>query len=136
MTTAENAAFVGDTIFMPDFGSARCDFPGGDARQLYRSVQKIFALPPETRLFMCHDYQPGGRDLEYETTVARQRAENIHLKDGTSEDEFVRMREKRDATLPMPALLLPAVQVNMRAGHFPPPEDNGVSYLKLPLNRL
>jgi len=131
-----DAAFVGDTLFMPDYGSARCDFPGGDARQLYRSVRKILDLPPQTRLFLCHDYAPGGRAYAWETTVAEQRAANIHLKDGVSEEDFVAMRQKRDATLAMPVLLLPSVQVNMRAGAFPPPEDNGVSYLKLPLNAV
>ena len=131
-----DAAFVGDTLFMPDYGSARCDFPGGDARQLYRSVRRILDLPPETRLFLCHDYAPGGRPYAWETTVAAQRAANIHLKDGVTEAEFVAMREARDATLAMPVLLLPSVQVNMRAGAFPPAEDNGVSYLKLPLNAV
>ena len=131
-----DAAFVGDTLFMPDYGSARCDFPGGDARQLYRSVRKILDLPPQTRLFLCHDYAPGGRAYAWETTVAEQRAANIHLKDGVSEEDFVAMRQKRDATLAMPVLLLPSVQVNMRAGAFPPAEENGVSYLKLPLNAV
>lgn len=132
-----DAAFVGDTLFMPDYGTARTDFPGGNARTLYRSVEKIFALPPETRLFMCHDYgAPGRTDFAWETTVAEERAKNVHIKDGTSESAFVAMREARDATLGMPALLLPSVQVNMRAGQFPPPEKNGVSYLKIPLNML
>ncbi len=132
-----DGAFVGDTLFMPDYGSARCDFPGGDARTLYRSVRKIFELPPETRLFMCHDYLPEGRrDYVWETTVAEQRAGNIHLRDGISEDEFVAMRTARDATLGMPRLILPSVQVNMRAGHLPEPDDNGVSYLKIPVNAL
>lgn len=131
-----NAVFVGDTLFMPDVGSARCDFPGGDARALYASVQKILSLPPQTRLFMCHDYPPDGRAVQYETTVAEQRASNIHLKDGISEAEFVRMRTDRDATLAMPVLILPAVQVNIRAGETPPAEANGVSYLKIPLNVL
>jgi glyoxylase-like metal-dependent hydrolase (beta-lactamase superfamily II) len=132
-----DAAFVGDTLFMPDYGTARCDFPGGDARQLYRSIHRIFALPPETRLFMCHDYKAPGRDaFRWETTVAEERARNIHVHDGIGEDEFVAMRTKRDATLDMPRLILPSVQVNMRAGHMPPPEDNGVSYLKIPVNRL
>jgi glyoxylase-like metal-dependent hydrolase (beta-lactamase superfamily II) len=132
-----DAAFVGDTLFMPDYGSARCDFPGGDARALYRSVRKIFALPPETRLFMCHDYLPAGRtDYVWETTVAEQRAKNIHLHDGVSEDEFVAMRTARDAKLGMPRLILPSVQVNMRAGHMPEPEENGTSYLKIPVNKL
>ncbi|WP_298726163.1 MBL fold metallo-hydrolase [uncultured Ferrovibrio sp.] len=132
-----DAAFVGDTLFMPDFGTARCDFPGGDAQQLYRSIRKIFELPPETRLFMCHDYKAPGRDeYRWETTVAEERANNLHVRDGISEDEFVAMRTKRDATLGMPRLILPSVQVNMRAGHLPPPEDNGVRYLKLPLDAL
>lgn len=131
-----DAVFVGDTMFMPDYGSARCDFPGGDAATLYRSVRRLLSLPPETRLFMCHDYAPGGRDYAWETTVAEQRAKNLHVRDGVSEADFVKMRTERDRTLSMPALLLPAVQVNIRAGHFPPPEDNGVSYLKLPLNGI
>ncbi len=131
-----DAAFVGDTMFMPDFGSARCDFPDGDARTLYRSVHRILSLPPETRLYMCHDYGPGGRAYEWETTVAQQRAENIHLHDGISEDAFVEMRTARDETLSMPVLILPAIQVNIRAGHFPPAEDNGVAYLKIPLNAV
>ena len=131
-----DAVFVGDTLFMPDVGSARCDFPGGDARTLYASVQKILSLPPQTRLFMCHDYPPEGRAVQYETTVAAQRAGNIHLKDGTSEADFVRMRTARDATLAMPVLILPAVQVNIRAGEMPPAETNGVAYLKIPLNAL
>jgi len=132
-----DAAFVGDTLFMPDYGTARCDFPGGDARQLYRSIHKLFALPPETRLFMCHDYKAPGRDeYRWETTVAEERATNIHVRDGISEDEFVAMRTKRDATLDMPRLILPSVQVNMRAGHMPPPEANGVRYLKLPVDAL
>lgn len=132
----ECVAFVGDTLFMPDYGTARCDFPGADARTLYRSIGKILALPPETRLFMCHDYLPNGRELLYMTTVAEQRANNIHIHQGVDEDSFVKMREARDATLDMPVLILPSVQVNMRSGHFPEPEDNGVSYLKIPLNTL
>lgn len=132
-----DAAFVGDTLFMPDYGTARCDFPGGDARQLYRSIRKIFALPAETRLFMCHDYKAPGRDeFRWETTVAEEKAKNIHARDGISEDEFVAMRRARDATLSMPRLILPAVQVNMRAGHLPPPDANGVSYLRLPVDSL
>ncbi|EKE75778.1 MBL fold metallo-hydrolase [Oceanibaculum indicum] len=132
-----DAAFVGDTLFMPDYGTARCDFPGGDARQLYRSIQKIFALPPETRLFLCHDYKAPGRDeYRWETSVAEERASNIHVHDGVTEEEFVAMRTARDATLSIPRLILPSVQVNMRAGHFPSAEENGVSYLKLPLNAL
>jgi glyoxylase-like metal-dependent hydrolase (beta-lactamase superfamily II) len=129
-------AFVGDTLFMPDYGSARCDFPGGDARVLYRSMRKVLALPPATRLHLCHDYLPGGRKARWETTVAEQRAANIHVHDGVSEDDFVAMRTARDKTLGMPTLLLPSVQVNARAGHFPPPEENGTSYLKIPLNAL
>ncbi|SDE75457.1 Glyoxylase, beta-lactamase superfamily II [Variovorax sp. CF079] len=129
-------AFVGDTLFMPDVGSARCDFPGGDARALYRSVQKLLALPAQTRLFMCHDYPPDGRAPNWETTVAAQREKNIHLHDGVDEEAFVAMREKRDATLAMPALILPAIQVNIRAGELPPSESNGVRYLKIPVNTL
>jgi len=129
-----DAAFVGDTLFMPDYGSARCDFPGGDARTLYRSIRRILALPPETRLFMCHDYGPNGRPYAWETTVAEERAKNVHVKDGVGEEEFVKLRTERDRTLATPALLLPSVQVNIRAGRFPPPDANGVSYLKLPLD--
>ncbi|MBT9516289.1 MAG: MBL fold metallo-hydrolase [Methyloversatilis discipulorum] len=132
----EDAAFVGDTLFMPDYGTARCDFPGGDARTLYRSIRTLLALPPETRLFMCHDYMPDGRAPRWETTVADERAHNIHVHDGISEDDFVAMRTARDATLDMPVLILPSVQVNMRAGHLPPPEDNGTRYLKIPLDAL
>ncbi|MFZ1992029.1 MAG: MBL fold metallo-hydrolase [Alphaproteobacteria bacterium] len=132
-----DAAFVGDTLFMPDYGTARTDFPGGDARALYRSIGRIFALPPETRLFMCHDYgAPGRNEFAWETTIADERAKNIHIKDGTTEDDFVAMRTARDETLGMPVLILPSVQVNMRAGEFPPAENNGVSYLKIPLNAL
>lgn len=131
-----NVAFVGDTLFMPDVGTARCDFPGGDARALYASTRKLLSLPPETRLFMCHDYPPTDRPVAFETTVAEQRAKNIHVHDGVSEDEFVAMRTKRDATLDMPTLILPSVQVNIRAGEMPPKEDNGVAYLKIPLNAL
>ena len=132
-----NAAFVGDTLFMPDYGTARCDFPGGDARQLYRSIQKILALPPETRLFLCHDYKAPGRDeYVWETTVAAEKAKNIHVHDGISEDDFVKMRTERDKTLQMPVLILPSVQVNMRAGEMPPAEDNGVRYLKIPVDAL
>jgi len=132
-----DAGFVGDTLFMPDYGTARCDFPGGDARVLYQSIQKIFALPDETRLFMCHDYKaPGRDDYRWETTVADERENNIHVGHGKSEDEFVEMRTVRDATLDMPRLILPSVQVNMRAGHMPPAEDNGVTYLKIPLNAV
>jgi glyoxylase-like metal-dependent hydrolase (beta-lactamase superfamily II) len=132
-----DAAFVGDTMFMPDYGTARADFPGGDARILFRSLRRLFALPPQTRLFMCHDYLPEGRShYRWETTVAEERRDNIHAHDGITEDAFVAMREARDRTLAMPRLLLPSVQVNMRAGHMPPPEGNGISYLKLPVNAL
>lgn len=131
-----NAVFVGDTLFMPDVGTARCDFPGGDAHALYRSVRKLLDLPPETRMFMCHDYPPEGRDVRFETTVGEQKAHNIHIHDGVFEDEFVAMRTKRDATLDMPTLILPSVQVNIRAGQMPPADDNGVSYLKIPVNML
>ncbi|MGR4870450.1 MBL fold metallo-hydrolase [Variovorax sp. LARHSF232] len=131
-----DAVFVGDTMFMPDVGTARCDFPGGNAHTLYASVRKILALPPQTRLFMCHDYPPDGRPVAFETTVAEQREKNIHLHDGVSEEEFVAMRTRRDATLEMPVLILPAVQVNVRAGEMPPKEDNGVSFLKIPINAL
>ena len=132
-----DAAFVGDTLFMPDFGTARCDFPGGDARTLYRSIQKIFELPDETRMFLCHDYKAPGRDaFKWETTVGEQKRANVHVRDGIGEDAFVEMRTKRDAQLAMPKLILPSVQVNMRAGHLPPPEDDGTSYLKVPVNRL
>ncbi len=132
-----DAAFVGDTLFMPDYGTARCDFPGGDAATLYASIQSIFALPDETRLFMCHDYLPPAReDYRWETSVADEKKNNIHVHKGVSKEEFVKMRTERDASLDMPVLILPSVQVNMRAGHFPPPEDNGVSYLKIPLNQV
>ncbi|SHN53170.1 MBL fold metallo-hydrolase [Erythrobacter sanguineus] len=131
------AVFVGDTMFMPDYGTARADFPGGDARSLFRSLRRILSLPPETRLFMCHDYLPKGRTTYvWETTVAAEREGNIHAHDGITEDEFVQMREERDATLDMPRLILPSVQVNMRAGHMPPADDNGVTYLKLPVNAV
>jgi glyoxylase-like metal-dependent hydrolase (beta-lactamase superfamily II) len=131
------SAFIGDTLFMPDYGTARCDFPGGDARELYRSIQKIFALPPQTRLFLCHDYLPPGRtEYRWETTVAEERARNIQIHDGVSEDEFAGMRKRRDATLETPKLIIPSVQVNIRAGQFPPAEDNGVTYLKVPVNIL
>lgn len=131
-----DAVFVGDTLFMPDVGTARCDFPGGNAHTLYQSVRKLLSLPTETRLFMCHDYPPEGREAQWECTVADQRARNIHVHDGVSEAEFVAMRTKRDAGLAMPVLILPSVQVNIRAGELPPPEANGVSYLKIPLNAL
>lgn len=131
-----DAVFVGDTLFMPDVGTARCDFPGGDAQALYVSTRKILSLPPETRLFMCHDYPPNDRAISFETTVAEQRAKNIHVHDGITEAQFVEMRTKRDATLDMPVLILPAVQINIRAGELPPKESNGVSYLKIPLDAL
>ena len=131
-----DAVFVGDTIAMPDVGTARCDFPGGDARQLYRSIKKLLSLPPETRLFMCHDYPPAGRDVCYETTVADERAHNIHVHDGIDEDAYVAMRTQRDAGLAMPVLILPAVQVNIRAGNLPPAESNGTVYLKIPVNAI
>jgi glyoxylase-like metal-dependent hydrolase (beta-lactamase superfamily II) len=131
-----DAVFVGDTLFMPDVGTARCDFPGGDARTLYASTRKILSLPPETRLFMCHDYPPIDRPIAFETTVAEQRAQNIHVHDSITEAQFVEMRTQRDATLEMPVLILPAVQINIRAGEMPPPESNGVAYLKIPLNSI
>jgi len=130
------AAFVGDTLFMPDYGTARCDFLGGDARTLFQSISRVLSLPPETRLFMCHDYQPGGREIQFESSVAQERASNVHVRDGISEQEFVAMRTARDETLSMPALILPSVQINMRAGQFPEPEVNGVTYLKIPLNAV
>jgi glyoxylase-like metal-dependent hydrolase (beta-lactamase superfamily II) len=129
-----DAAFVGDTLFAPWFGTARCDFPGGDARVLFHSIRRILALPPETRIFLCHDYPPEGEAPVLETTVAEERRDNVHVHDGVGEDEFVTMRTERDATLEMPTLILPSVQVNMRAGHLPPPEDNGRRYLKIPIN--
>ena len=130
-----DAAFIGDTLFMPDYGTARTDFPGGDAATLYRSIQRIFGFLPDTRLFLCHDYKAPGRDhYAWETTVAQQMAANLHIHAGISEADFVRMRTERDKTLSMPVLILPSVQVNMRGGHFPPPEGNGISYLKIPLN--
>jgi len=131
-----DAVFVGDTLFMPDVGTARCDFPGGDAPTLYRSVRKLLALPPQTRLFMCHDYPPEGREPAWETTVAAQNAANIHVREGIGEQEFVAMRRARDATLEMPVLILPSVQVNIRAGAMPPKEDNGIAYLKIPVDVL
>ena len=131
-----DAVFVGDTMFMPDVGTARCDFPGGDARILYASVKKILSLPDETRLFMCHDYPPTDRPVAFESSVGEQRRKNIHVHDGVSEAVFVDMRTKRDATLEMPVLMLPAVQINIRAGDLPPPESNGVAYVKIPLNAL
>ena len=131
-----DAVFVGDTLFMPDVGTARCDFPGGDAKTLYASTRKLLALPAQTRLFMCHDYPPTDRPIAFETTVAEQRAKNIHVHDGVSEAQFVAMRTKRDATLEMPVLILPAVQINIRAGEMPPKEANGIAYAKIPLNAL
>jgi glyoxylase-like metal-dependent hydrolase (beta-lactamase superfamily II) len=137
-----DAVFVGDTLFMPDVGTARCDFPGGDARTLYASVQKLLALPPQTRLFMCHDYPPAAagaaseRAPQCQTSVAAQRTHNIHVHSGISEQDFVELRTQRDATLAMPVLILPSVQVNIRAGHLPPAESNGMSYLKIPLNAI
>ncbi|WP_448580359.1 MBL fold metallo-hydrolase [Thermaurantiacus sp.] len=132
-----DAAFIGDTLFMPDYGTARCDFPGGDARQLYRSIRRLLSLPDSTRLFLCHDYlAPGREEFAWETTVAAQRTGNIHVKDGISEDSFVAFREARDATLAMPRLILPSIQVNIRAGHLPEPEANGTRYLKMPIDAL
>lgn len=133
---AGDAAFVGDTLFMPDGGTARADFPGGNAGQLYRSIHRVLELPDPTRLFMCHDYAPGGRPVAWETTVADERAHNIHVADGVDEDTFVVLREARDASLGMPRLILPSLQVNMRAGDFPPPDGQGRVYLKLPVNQL
>ena len=138
----DGAVFVGDTLFMPDVGSARADFPGGDARQLYASMRRLLDLPPETTMYVCHDYPPAARDAReprearWKTTVAEQRAHNIHVRDGISEEEFVAMRQARDATLEVPTLILPSVQVNVRAGQLPPPDENGVSYLRIPLNTL
>lgn len=132
----ETAAFVGDTLFMPDYGTARCDFPGGNAHTLFRSINKVLSLPANTLLYTCHDYQPGGREVQFSSTVAEQRADNVHVRNGISEEAFVAMRTQRDASLDMPTLILPSVQVNMRAGHFPEPESNGTCYLKIPLNRL
>ena len=133
----DDAVFVGDTLFMPDVGTARCDFPGGDARELYRSIHRLLALPPATRLFMCHDYPPDdARAPAWECTVADQRAHNIHVRDGVTLEEFVAMREKRDAALDLPQLIIPSVQVNIRAGQLPPADDNGVRYLRVPLNLL
>ncbi|MFG6490370.1 MBL fold metallo-hydrolase [Roseateles sp. BYS78W] len=132
----DDAVFVGDTLFMPDVGTARADFPGGDAHTLYASMRRILALPPQTRMFVCHDYPPAGRTPAWETTVAEQRAGNIHVRDGITEAEFVRMRQARDATLDVPTLILPSIQINIRAGQLPPAEDDGISYLKIPLNVL
>jgi glyoxylase-like metal-dependent hydrolase (beta-lactamase superfamily II) len=131
-----DALFVGDTVFMPDGGSARCDFPGGDAAELFHSIQRLYALPPATRVFVCHDYAPGGRELRFETTIAEQRASNIHVRDGVTEGEFVAMRRARDATLDVPNLIVPSVQVTIRAGELPPPDSNGVSYLRIPVNLI
>ena len=131
-----DAVFVGDTLFMPDGGTARADFPGGDARTLYQSIQKILVLPDETRMFVCHDYAPNGREFLWETTVGAQRANNIHVGNNASEDGFVEMREKRDASLAMPRLIMPSIQVNMRAGHMPDAEENGATYLKVPIQGL
>ena len=132
----DGCAFVGDTLFMPDVGTARADFPGGDAHQLYRSIQRLLALPLETRVYVCHDYPPATRAARWQSTVAEQRAHNIHVRDGIGEDEFVAMRTARDATLEVPTLILPSIQVNVRAGQLPPPDDNGVAYLRIPLNAL
>ena len=131
-----DAVFVGDTLFMPDVGTARCDFPGGNAKTLYQSIQKILSYPKETKLYMCHDYPPNGRTPEFCSTVGAEKSGNIHVHDGISEEQFVQMRTQRDETLQMPTLILPSIQVNIRAGHFPEPEDNGKSYLKIPLNAL
>jgi glyoxylase-like metal-dependent hydrolase (beta-lactamase superfamily II) len=132
----DDAAYVGDTLFLPDAGTARADFPGGDARMLYRSIRRLLRLPAQTRIFVCHDYPPQGREAQWETTVAAQLQDNIHVREGISEDQFVAMRTARDATLGMPTLILPSIQVNMRAGRLPPTEDNGVAYLRIPLNAL
>jgi glyoxylase-like metal-dependent hydrolase (beta-lactamase superfamily II) len=131
-----NAAFVGDTLFMPDGGSARADFPGGDAGTLYDSIQKVLSLPDDMRLFMCHDYGPGGRDISWETTVAEEKADNIHIGGGRTREDFVAMREARDKTLKMPTLIIPSIQVNMRGGKLPPADDEGTTFLKVPVNRL
>jgi glyoxylase-like metal-dependent hydrolase (beta-lactamase superfamily II) len=131
-----DAVFVGDTMFMPDVGTARADFPGGDARQLYRSMRRLLELPPQTAIYVCHDYPPATRKPQWKTTVAEQRASNIHVRDGVSEDEFVKMRQARDATLEMPTLILPSIQVNVRGGRLPPPDDNGIAYLRIPINAL
>ena len=132
-----DAAFIGDTLFMPDYGTARADFPGGDARTLFRSIRRLLSLPDQTGLHLCHDYKAPGRDTyAWETSVGEEREHNVHVRDGVSEDQFVAMREARDATLGMPRLILPSIQVNMRGGHMPEPEDNGTSYLKLPVNTL
>jgi glyoxylase-like metal-dependent hydrolase (beta-lactamase superfamily II) len=132
----EDSVFVGDTLFMPDVGTARADFPGGDAATLYRSIRRLLELPPQTRIYVCHDYPPEGREPKWETTVAEQRAKNIHVRDGITEEGFVSMRKARDATLEVPTLILPSIQVNVRAGQMPPPDDNGVAYLRIPVNAL
>ena len=132
----EDSVFVGDTMFMPDVGTARADFPGGDAATLYRSIRRLLDLPPQTRMYVCHDYPPAGREAKWETTVAEQRAKNIHVRDGITEEGFVAMRKARDATLEVPTLILPSIQVNVRAGQMPPADDNGVAYLRIPINAL
>ena len=132
----ENSVFVGDTMFMPDVGTARADFPGGDAATLYRSIRRLLDLPPQTRMYVCHDYPPAGREAKWETTVAEQRTKNIHVRDGITEEGFVAMRKARDATLEVPTLILPSIQVNVRAGQMPPADDNGVAYLRIPINAL
>jgi glyoxylase-like metal-dependent hydrolase (beta-lactamase superfamily II) len=132
----DDDVFVGDTLFMPDVGTARADFPGGDAATLYRSIRRLLELPPQTRMHVCHDYPPEGRDPEWDTTVAEQRAKNIHVRDGITEEGFVAMRKARDATLEVPTLILPSIQVNVRAGQMPPADDNGIAYLRIPINAL
>lgn len=132
----DGSVFVGDTLFMPDVGTARADFPGGDAAMLYRSIRRLLALPPQTRMYVCHDYPPIGREALWETTVAEQRARNIHVRDGVTEEHFVAMRQARDATLEVPMLILPSIQVNVRGGRMPPPDDNGIAYLRIPVNAL
>jgi len=132
----DGSVFVGDTLFMPDVGSARADFPGGSAHHLYRSIRKLLALPPETAMYVCHDYPPANREAQFQTTVAEQRRRNIHVRDGITEDQFVALRKARDSTLEMPTLILPSIQVNVRAGRLPPADDNGVAYLRIPLNTL
>ncbi|MEY4961283.1 MAG: hypothetical protein RL610_1462 [Pseudomonadota bacterium] len=132
----DDAVLVGDTLFMPDVGTARCDFPGGDAKTLYTSIQRILSMPPDTRLFMCHDYPPNDRPVAFQTTVGEERSQNIHIHDGVTQEQFVEMRNTRDASLEMPVLILPAIQINIRAGEMPPKESNGVAYAKIPLNLL
>lgn len=132
-----DAAFIGDTLFMPDYGTARADFPGGDARMLFHSIRRLLTLPEQTRLFLCHDYKaPGRTEFAWETTVGAERAHNVHVHDGVAEEDFVSMRTKRDSTLSLPNLIMPSVQINMRGGHMPEPEENGVSYIKIPVNKL